>query len=92
MLKKIISGAQTGADFAGLIVAKHFGYETGGWMPKGYKNLDGFHLGTTTRPTARAWEKMRKRTDYGTTWIWLILAVITPSQWNELLLGYWQMI
>jgi hypothetical protein len=41
MLKKWISGAQTGADIAGLEVAKRFGYETGGTMPFGYKTLDG---------------------------------------------------
>ncbi len=38
---KIISGAQTGADIAGLEVAKRFGLETGGIMPFGYKTLDG---------------------------------------------------
>jgi hypothetical protein len=31
---KIISGGQTGSDIAGLIAAKKFGLETGGWMPK----------------------------------------------------------
>lgn len=37
MLKKIISGAQCGADISGLIVAKQFGLERGGMMPKGFK-------------------------------------------------------
>ena len=32
---KIISGGQTGSDIGGLIAAKKFGLETGGWMPKG---------------------------------------------------------
>ncbi len=41
MLKKVISGAQTGADIAGLEVAKKFGLETGGTIPFGYKTLDG---------------------------------------------------
>lgn len=41
MLKKVISGGQTGADVAGLETAKKFGYETGGMMPFGYKTLDG---------------------------------------------------
>lgn len=41
MLIKIISGGQTGADIAGLIVAKQFGLETGGWMPNGFKTTDG---------------------------------------------------
>ena len=40
-LKKVISGAQTGADIAGLEVAKKFGIETGGLMPFGYKTQDG---------------------------------------------------
>lgn len=42
-LRKIISGAQTGADIAGLEVAKRSGFETGGMMPFGYKALDGNH-------------------------------------------------
>ena len=41
MLRKIISGAQNGADIAGLKVAKKYGLETGGIMPFGYKTLDG---------------------------------------------------
>lgn len=35
-IEKVISGGQTGADIAGLMVAKAFGIETGGWMPKGF--------------------------------------------------------
>lgn len=42
-LEKIISGAQTGADLAGLDAAIKMGLETGGTMPKGYKNLTGNH-------------------------------------------------
>ena len=41
MLRKVISGCQTGADIAGLEVAKKFGLETGGNIPFGYKTLDG---------------------------------------------------
>src|SRR6478609_9154529 len=41
MLKKIISGAQTGADVAGLKAAKACGIPTGGYMTKGCKTLDG---------------------------------------------------
>lgn len=41
MIEKIISGGQTGADLAGLDVAKFFGLETGGCMPFGFKTLDG---------------------------------------------------
>lgn len=41
MLKKVISGGQTGADITGLLVAKLFMLETGGTMPKGFKTLRG---------------------------------------------------
>lgn len=41
MLKKIISGAQTGADIAGLKFAKSVGLQTGGYIPKGFKTQDG---------------------------------------------------
>ena len=40
-LRKIISGGQTGADEAGLVVGKRFGLKTGGVMPKGWKTLSG---------------------------------------------------
>lgn len=38
---KIISGAQSGADIAGLVAAKKLGIPTGGTMPKGFKTLEG---------------------------------------------------
>ena len=41
MLKKVISGGQTGADIAGLKAAKLRGLETGGTMTKGWKTLKG---------------------------------------------------
>ena len=41
MLSKIVSGGQTGADKGGLIVARRFGLETGGWVPKGCRTEDG---------------------------------------------------
>lgn len=41
MIIKVISGAQTGADQAGLEAAKEVGFETGGCMPKGFITLDG---------------------------------------------------
>ena len=41
MFKKILSGAQTGADISGLIAAKSKGIETGGWIPKGFKTQAG---------------------------------------------------
>lgn len=41
MLVKVISGGQTGADQAGLAVAKRFGLMTGGMIPKGFRTLVG---------------------------------------------------
>lgn len=43
MIKKVISGGQTGADIAGLIAATNLGIPTGGKIPKGYRTLDGPH-------------------------------------------------
>jgi len=43
MLTKVISGGQTGADRAGLFMAKAAGIQTGGWMPKGFLAQDGKH-------------------------------------------------
>lgn len=43
MLRKVISGGQTGADLAGLLAAKEVGILTGGWMPKGFRNHTGDH-------------------------------------------------
>ena len=37
MVKKIISGGQTGGDFGGLLAGKKLGIETGGTAPKGYR-------------------------------------------------------
>ena len=36
MIERVISGGQTGADQAGLAVAKRLGISTGGYMPKGW--------------------------------------------------------
>jgi hypothetical protein len=41
MIKKIVSGGQTGADRAGLDVAIRWGFPHGGWCPKGRKAEDG---------------------------------------------------
>jgi hypothetical protein len=41
MLKKIVSGGQTGADRAALDVAMECGLEIGGWIPKGRLAEDG---------------------------------------------------
>lgn len=40
-LRKILSGGQTGADKAGLEIAKELGLETGGTAPKGYRTESG---------------------------------------------------
>lgn len=37
MIKRIISGGQTGADQGGLLAARDCGIETGGTAPKGYR-------------------------------------------------------
>ena len=49
MIERIISGGQTGADQAGLAVAKRLGISTGGYMPKGWLTEAGPRpdLGTT---------------------------------------------
>lgn len=41
MLKKVISGGQTGVDQAALAAAKTVGLETGGWAPMGWITADG---------------------------------------------------
>ena len=41
MLKKIISGGQTGADRGGLRAGRELGLKTGGWAPKGWKTEKG---------------------------------------------------
>jgi len=41
MIKKIVSGGQTGADRAALDVALKFNIPQGGWIPKGRKTEDG---------------------------------------------------
>jgi hypothetical protein len=41
MIKKIISGGQSGADLAGLMAAKEFGFKTSGYISKGFKTLNG---------------------------------------------------
>jgi len=41
MLIQVISGGQSGADLGGLIAARACGLQTGGWMPKGFRTLEG---------------------------------------------------
>jgi hypothetical protein len=43
MTLRIISGAQTGADIAGLWAGKLFGFKTGGYAPDGFMTLAGNH-------------------------------------------------
>ena len=43
MLERVISGGQTGADRGALAAAKAAGIPTGGWMPAGFRALDGEH-------------------------------------------------
>lgn len=40
-LRKVISGMQTGVDIAALDAAINNGYEVSGYMPSGYRTLDG---------------------------------------------------
>jgi hypothetical protein len=41
VLIKVISGGQNGADQAGIMVAKQFGLQTGGHIPKGFRTFFG---------------------------------------------------
>jgi len=41
MLELVMSGGQTGADQAGLRIAKQFRIPTGGWMPSDWQTEDG---------------------------------------------------
>lgn len=41
LLSKVISGGQTGADRAGLFVARKLSIPTGGWAPKGWRTEKG---------------------------------------------------
>lgn len=43
LITKIISGGQIGADIGALRAAVALGIETGGWMPQGFKTLEGDH-------------------------------------------------
>ena len=41
ILEKVISGGQTGVDQAGLVASRENDIPTSGWVPKGYKTLNG---------------------------------------------------
>ena len=61
MLKKIVSGGQTGADRAALDVAIKFNIDHGGWVPKGRRAEDG-PLKEKYRLTETETEDYRERT------------------------------
>jgi putative molybdenum carrier protein len=44
MLKRVISGGQSGADKAGLVAAKAVGLATGGTVPRGWRTENGSDL------------------------------------------------
>ena len=63
MLKKIISGGQTGADRAALDAAMRLGIPHGGWLPKGRLAEDGClpdHYQLEEMPTDSYRERTRK--------------------------------
>jgi hypothetical protein len=62
MLKRIISGGQTGADRGGLDAAIALGIPHGGWCPRGRRAEDGtIPLTYSLRPTASAAYAVRTR-------------------------------
>ncbi len=71
MLKKIISGGQTGADRAALDVALKFNVEHGGWVPEGRKTEDGtlplkYRLQEMESPDYRERTRQNIRDSHGT--------------------------
>ena len=65
---KVISGGQTGADLAGLMIAKDLKIETGGWAPKEWKTskgpqkklLEGYNLKESEEDYAgRTWRNVK---------------------------------
>jgi len=78
MIKKVISGGQTGADIGALFAAhKTPGVKTGGWAPKGFRTEDGLlpTLGTKYKLKETKFSKYPLRTKLnvqqsdGTLWI-----------------------
>ena len=59
MLEMIISGGQTGVDSGGLVAAVKLGIKTGGWMPKGFRRLDG------KRPEMKQAFNMKEHPEWG---------------------------
>ena len=65
MITKIVSGAQTGADRAGLDVAIRHGFPHGGWCPKGRKAEDGRIGGQYQLVETPSWSYLQ-RTEWNT--------------------------
>ena len=63
MIKKIVSGAQTGADRAALDAALEFGLNHGGWVPKGRLAEDGLvpYLYDVREMDSRSYESRTKQ-------------------------------
>lgn len=59
---KIHSGGQTGADLAGLWVARTFNLPTGGWAPQNFKTLIGDQPTLGTEFGLKDWGNYRQRT------------------------------
>ncbi|MDD4274779.1 MAG: putative molybdenum carrier protein [Desulfobacter postgatei] len=63
MIKKIISGGQTGADIAGVDAGISCGVPYGGWLPKGRKTENGPLSGRYTEFQAMSRGGYPKRTE-----------------------------
>jgi len=63
MLRKIVSGGQTGVDRAALDVALQLGLDRGGWCPKGRRAEDG-PIDESYPLTETTWDGYPQRTRY----------------------------
>lgn len=59
VVDKVISGGQTGADIGGVLAAKLHGLNTSGWLPNGWKTLNG------PRPEYADLFQMQEHKDFG---------------------------
>ena len=86
VLKRLISGGQTGADQGGLEAGKQLGLETGGWVPKGCMTEAGPNkdlvttYGCTESHTSDYQTRTRQNVDAagGTVWFGY---TYTPGYW-----------
>lgn len=91
VMKKIISGGQTGADQAGWRAAKRCGLLTGGWMPSRFQTEDGRHPEFAAMYGARVWdggtesysERTRRNVREADFTLWFTMGGETDSP------GYW---